>query len=59
MLNKTPKFTLKASKLLDAKAQDSIFQQPCEPEAGPEGGISAIMFFHWAFMLNTIPKNHV
>ena len=39
MLNKIPKINLKASKLWMPRPQNSIFQHPLEPEAGPEGGI--------------------
>ena len=39
ILEKKPKYILKASRLLMLGPQDCILQHYLEPEAGPEGGI--------------------
>ena len=53
MLNKTPRFTLKASKLRMPWPRIPFSNNLVSLK------LALIMFFHWAFMLKTIPKNHV
>ena len=55
---KYPKLMLKASNLWMPGPQDSIFQHPLEPEAGPEGGIRKyqLCFFRGPFYWTQYPK---